>query len=136
NYPYKFKMMIKNECLNFIKLAYIFDYIMLDVLRRTYIFSIKDTLKRLEDFNLLESPNALKENILNKRDEYVKPTVTNPNRVIPYFLIKCGIDQKAIENRDKIKIKVKPFYVKATSDDEFDPNAHLQIDYEEEEMMA
>jgi dynein heavy chain, axonemal len=136
NYPYKFKMMIKNECLNFIKMAFLFDYIMLDVLRRTYIFSMNDTLKRLEDFNFVEPPVNLRENVLNKREEYVKPTVNSHNRVIPYFLVKCLLDEKPIENRDRVKLKVKPFYVRATPDDDFDPTAHLQKDYEEEELLA
>ena len=37
NYAYKNKMMVKDECKNFVKLAYLFDYIMLDLLRRMFI---------------------------------------------------------------------------------------------------
>ena len=134
NYSYKNKMTVKDECKNFVKLAYLFDYIMLDLLRRMFIFSITDVLNKLDEYNAQAIPPK-KENILNKNGEYIKPQVLNPNRVVPYFMIQCKLDNKPVEQVDFIKKKVKPFYVKATPDADFDPTAHIQIDYEEMEYQ-
>ena len=134
NYAYKNKMLVKDECKNFVKLAYLFDYIMLDLLRRMFIFSITDVLTKLDEYNSQPIPPK-KENILNKNGEYIKPQNMNPNRVVPYFMVQCKLDDKPIEKVDYIKKKVKPFYVKATPDAEFDPTAHIQIDYEEMEYQ-
>ena len=134
NYAYKNKMMVKDECKNFVKLAYLFDYIMLDLLRRMFIFSITDVLNKLDEYNAQKIPPK-KENILNKNGEYIKPQMLNPNRVVPYFMVQCKLDDKPIEKVDYIVKKVKPFYVKATPDAEFDPTAHIQIDYEEMEYQ-
>ena len=134
NYAYKNKMMVKDECKNFVKLAYLFDYIMLDLLRRMFIFSITDVLNKLDEYNSQDIPPQ-KENILNKNGEYIKPQNVNPNRVVPYFMVQCKLDDKPIEKVDYIEKKVKPFYVKATPDSEFDPTAHIQIDYEEMEYQ-
>ena len=134
NYPYKNKMMVKDEIKNFVKLAYLFDYIMLDLLRRMFIFSITDVLNKLDEYNAQTIPPK-KENILNKNGEYIKPQNINPNRVVPYFMVQCKLDDKPIEKVDYIVKKVKPFYVKATPDAEFDPTAHIQIDYEEMEYQ-
>ena len=49
-------MMIKEECKNFVKLAYLFDYIMLDILRRMFLFSMTDVLKKLDDYNEIPIP--------------------------------------------------------------------------------
>jgi len=141
NYPYKYKMMIKTECKNFIKLAFLFDYILLDVLRYMYIFSMTDALKKFKDFNITEIPEKLRENILDKRNEYIKSPLSKTNRNIPYFQIKCKLASKPIEKLDK-KIKaVKPFYPKVSHDDEFDPTAHLiledlKAEKEKEERLA
>ena len=134
NYAYKNKMMVKDECKNFVKLAYLFDYIMLDLLRRMFIFSITDVLTKLDEYNAQSIPPK-KENILNKNGEYIKPQVLNPNRVVPYFMVQCKLDDKPIEKVDYIFKKVKPFYVKATPDADFDPTAHIQIDNEEMEYQ-
>ena len=134
NYSYKNKMAVKEECKNFVKLAYLFDYIMLDLLRRMFIFSITDVLTKLDEYNAQPIPPK-KENILNKNGEYIKPQILNPNRVVPYFMVQCKLDDKPIEKLDYIVKKVKPFYVKATPDAEFDPTAHIQIDYEEMEYQ-
>jgi hypothetical protein len=134
NYPYKNKMMVKDEIKNFVKLAYLFDYIMLDLSRRMFIFSITDVLNKLDEYNAQTIPPK-KENILNKNGEYIKPQNINPNRVVPYFMVQCKLDDKPIEKVDYIVKKVKPFYVKATPDAEFDPTAHIQIDYEEMEYQ-
>ena len=134
NYPYKNKMAVKDECKNFVKLAYLFDYIMLDQLRRMFIFSITDVLTKLDEYNTQPIPPK-KENILNKNGEYIKPQILNPNRIVPYFMVQCKLDDKPIEKLDYIIKKVKPFYVKATPDSEFDPTAHIQIDYEEMEYQ-
>ena len=91
NYPYKNKMMVKEECKNFVKLSYLFDYIMLDLLRRMFIFSITDVLNKLDEYNAQPIPPK-KENILNKNGEYIKPQMLNPNRVVPYFMIQCKLD--------------------------------------------
>ena len=132
NYPYKYKMMIKNECKNFIKLAFLFDYILLDVLRSMYIFSMTEILGKLEEFNMVEQPEKLRENIQDKRNEYIKPPSNNKqnNRVTPYFQIKCKIANKPIEKQDKKLRSVKPFYCKVSTDDEFDPIAHLILEEE------
>ena len=128
-------MMIKEECKNFVKLAYLFDYIMLDILRRMFLFSMTDVLKKLDDYNEIPIP-VMKENIQNKNGEYIKPQVQNQNRVVPYFLIQCKLENnKPIEAHDYVKTKVKPFFVKATPDDEFDPTAHIMIDKEEQEYQ-
>ena len=135
NFSYKNKMMIKEECKNFVKLAYLFDYIMLDILRRMFLFSMTDVLKKLDDYNEIPIP-VMKENIQNKNGEYIKPQVQNQNRVVPYFLIQCKLENnKPIEAHDYVKTKVKPFFVKATPDDEFDPTAHIMIDKEEQEYQ-
>ena len=134
NYSYKNKMAVKDECKNFVKLAYLFDYIMLDQLRRMFIFSITDVLTKLDEYNAQPIPPK-KENILNKNGEYIKPQLLNPNRIVPYFMVQCKLDDKPIEKLDYIIKKVKPFYVKATPDAEFDPTAHIQIDYEEMEYQ-
>ena len=65
-------MMIKEECKNFVKLAYLFDYIMLDILRRMFLFSMTDVLKKLDDYNEIPIP-VMKENIQNKNGEYIAP---------------------------------------------------------------
>lgn len=132
NYDYKYKMMIKNECMNFIKMAFIFDYILLDVLRTMYLFSMQEVLNKLEEFNRIPPPDHIRENLLNKRDEYIKPPVSQLHRIIPYFQIKCKIDSKAIEKRDRIQQRVKQFFIKATPDDEFDPTAHIQLETEDD----
>ena len=134
NYSYKNKMMVKDECKNFVKLAYLFDYITLDLLRRMFIFSITDVLNKLDEYNAQKIPPK-KENVLNKNGEYIKPQMLNPNRVVPYFMIQCKLDDKPIEKVDFIVKKVKPFYVKATPDAEFDPTAHIQIDKEEQQYQ-
>ena len=134
NFSYKNKMMIKDECKNFVKLAYLFDYIMLDVLRRMFIFSMTDVLTKLDEYNEIGVPPK-KENMLNKNGEYIKPQIQNPNRVVPYFLIQCKLDNKPIEKLDYQTVKVKPFFVKATPDSDFDPSAHIQIDNEEKEYQ-
>jgi len=126
--------MIKDECKNFVKLAYLFDYIMLDVLRRMFLFSMTDVLTKLDEYNEIGVPPK-KENMLNKNGEYIKPQIQNPNRVVPYFLIQCKLDNKPIEKLDYQTVKVKPFFVKATPDADFDPSAHIQIDYEEKEYQ-
>jgi len=133
NYPYKCKMLIKTECKNFIKLAFLFDYILLDVLRFMYIFSMNDILKKFEEYNSAEIPTKIRENILDKRNEYIKPPQPKTHRNIPYFQIKCNLANKKIEKSDR-KIKtVKPFYPKVSHDDEFDPTAHLMIEDENAE---
>jgi dynein heavy chain len=132
NYCYKDRMLIKNECLNFIKLAYLFDYIMLDVLRRMYLDSLGQIIQRLNDFNKVEEPKAVRENITNKVGEFVKQVNNNSSRLIPYFLVNVNIASKPIENRDLYSVKVKPFYLKHTADDEFDPVAHIQVEEEEQ----
>jgi hypothetical protein len=134
NFSYKNKMKIKDECKNFVKLAYLFDYIMLDVLRRMFLFSMTDVLTKLDDYNLIPVPPQ-KENVLNKNGEYIKPQIQNPNRVVPYFLIQCKLDNKPIEKLDYQTVSVKPFFVKATSDNDFDPTAHIQIDNEEKDYQ-
>ena len=60
----------KDEIKNFVKLAYLFDYIMLDLLRRMFIFSITDVLNKLDEYNAQTIPPK-KENILNKNGEYI-----------------------------------------------------------------
>ena len=134
NFSYKNKMKIKDECKNFVKLAYLFDYIMLDVLRRMFLFSMTDVLTKLDDYNEIPVPPQ-KENVLNKNGEYIKPQIQNPNRVVPYFLIQCKLDNKPIEKLDYQTVSVKPFFVKATSDNDFDPTAHIQIDNEEKDYQ-
>jgi len=134
NYQYKYKMQVKDECINFIKLAYLYEYIMLDMIRKMYLFSMKDILKKLDEYNMIQAPSALKENVLNKREEYVKPAIPNSNRAIPYLQINCKLTNKPIENRDRTIQKIKPFFIKATPDDEFDPTAHIIRDYEEQEF--
>ena len=44
-----------------------------------------------------------KENILNKNGEYIKPQILNPNRVVPYFMVQCKLDDKPIEKLDYIE---------------------------------
>ena len=133
NYLYEHKMIIKDECKNFVKLAYLFDYIMLDLLRRMFLFSMKDVIDKLDEYNKLDIPPK-KENIPNKNGEFVKPPILNPNRVVPYFMVQCKLnDDKSISKIDYIYKQVKPFYVKATPDSEFDPTAHIQIDKEDME---
>ncbi len=134
NYPYKYKMMIKNECKNFVKLAFLFDYILLDVLRYVFIFSMTEIQNKFIEFNLVDIPENLKENIFSdKIKEFVKPPNPKTNRNIPYFLITCNLAKKPIEKQDK-KIKtVKPFYLKFSPDDEFDPTAHLILEDEKAE---
>lgn len=133
NYPYKYKMMIKTECKNFIKLAFLFDYILLDVLRYMYIFSMTEVLSKFGEYNLIEIPDKLKENILDKRNEYIKPPQAKTHRNIPYFQIKCKLTSKPIEKLDRKVKAVKPFYPKVTPDEEFDPTAHLAIEDEKAE---
>ncbi len=128
--PYKYKMMIKNECMNFIKLAFIFDFIMKDILRRMYLFSIEDTIHKLKEFNDEPIPSQLRENLLNKNEDYDKPQYTNNNRVIPYFLVTLNLSDTKIEQRDKIKQNIKPFYFKVLADDQFDPTAHIMLEPE------
>ena len=135
NFSYKNKMMIKDECKNFVKLAYLFDYIMLDVLRRMFIFSMTDVLKKLDEYNEIALPPQ-KENILNKNGEYIKPQVQNQNRTVPYFLIQCKLDDnKSIEAHDYYKEQVDAFFAKGIKDDQFDPTAHITIDNEEREYQ-
>ncbi|MCQ2815716.1 MAG: AAA family ATPase, partial [archaeon] len=138
NFKYQDKVLIKDECKNFVKLAYLFDYIMLDVLRRLFLFSMKDILQKFKKYNEAEVPKR-KENLENKNGDYIKPQVSNQNRNVPFITIECllnpdfNIDH--VDSCDKIKKMVKPFFVKATPDEEFDPSAHLQKDTEEEEYQ-
>lgn len=133
NYPYKYKMMIKTECKNFIKLSFLFDYILLDVLRSMYVFSMTDILKKFGEYNFFEIPEKLRENVIDKRNEYIKPPQTKNNRNIPYFLIKAKLDNKPIEKLDRRLKTVKQFYPKSSHDDEFDPTAHLILEDEKAE---
>ena len=93
-----------------------------------------DVLTKLDEYNEIGVPPK-KENMLNKNGEYIKPQIQNPNRVVPYFLIQCKLDNKPIEKLDYQTVKVKPFFVKATPDADFDPSAHIQIDNEEKEYQ-
>jgi hypothetical protein len=108
NYCYKDRMLIKNECLNFIKLAYLFDYIMLDVLRRMYLDSLGQILQRLDDFNQVPEPKAIRENITNKVGEFVKQVNNISSRLIPYFLVNVNLTSKPIELRDLYIQKIIP----------------------------
>ena len=126
NYSYKNKMMIKNECMNFIKLAFVFDYILLDVLRRMFLFSIDDTLDNLRNFNLKATPEILKENVLNKKDEYVRPP-GNSNKNNPYFLVKCQLVDlpNEIKNIDRVEKPSKAFVFDVDKETDFDPTVHI-----------
>ncbi len=129
NYPYKYKMLVKNECKNFIKLAFLFDYILLDILRSMYIFSMKDILKKFGEYNMVENPDKLKENIINKRNEYIKPVQIKSNKHIPYFQIKCKLAKiKNVNKTDRTKRMVRHFIPKVSHDDDFDPTAHLELE--------
>jgi dynein heavy chain len=132
NFSFKYKMKIKTECMNFIKLAYLFDYILLDCLRTMFLFSIKDSIDKLKEFNNKETPNEIRENVLTKRDEYVKPvTQKTGDKTIPYFIVNCLInqitDRNQIESRHLNKINIKPFFFKSSFDEEFKPAAHIEI---------
>jgi hypothetical protein len=122
-------MLVKNECKNFIKLAFLFDYILLDILRSMYIFSMKDILKKFSEYNLVENPDKLKENVINKRNEYIKPPQIKTNKNIPYFQIKCKLAKmKNINKPDIIKKHLRQFIPKVSHDDAFDPTGHLEIE--------
>lgn len=140
NFNFKYKMMIKTEVMNFIKLAFLFDYILLDCLRKMYLTSMQNSIEKLQDYNSKEEPTHLKENILTKRDEYVKPipNLKHGERVIPYFLINTKLkelDREKIEVIHIIKEKIKLFFFKFSSDDEFKPAAHIEILDEDKESV-
>ena len=126
NLRYKSKNSIKTECMNFIKLAFIFDYIMLDVLRKMYLFSMKEILDKISEFNKVAVPK-FRENYMNKNGEFSKPQVIlNPTRLVSYLLIKCNLDNsKRIDDSDKIYKKVEPYNFELGSDELFDPTIHL-----------
>ena len=122
---YKSKNSIKTECMNFIKLAFIFDYIMLDVLRKMYLFSMKEILEKIHDFNRVFVPK-LRENYMNKNGDFSKPQIlSNPSRLVAYMLIKCNIDNKKIDEKDKYQKKIEPYNFEPGSDELFEPTIHI-----------
>ena len=69
NLRYKSKNSIKTECMNFIKLAFLFDYIILDVLRKMYLFSMNEILDKISDYNKDPVPK-FRENYMNKNGDF------------------------------------------------------------------
>jgi hypothetical protein len=126
NLRYKSKNSIKTECMNFIKLAFLFDYIILDVLRKMYLFSMKEILDKISDYNKDPVPK-FRENYMNKNGDFSKPQVIlNPNRVVSYLIIKCNLNTLGkIEESDKIYKKAEPYNFEHNSDELFDPTIHL-----------
>ncbi len=126
NLRYKSKNSIKTECMNFIKLAFLFDYIILDVLRKMYLFSMKEILDKISDYNKDQVPK-FRENYMNKNGDFSKPQVIlNPNRVVSYLIIKCNLNTLGkIEESDKIYKKAEPYNFEHNSDELFDPTIHL-----------
>ena len=126
NLRYKSKNSIKTECMNFIKLAFIFDYIMLDVLRKMYLFSMKEILEKVSEFNKVLVPK-FRENYMNKNGDFSKPQILlNPNRLVSYLIIKCNLDNsKTIHDTDKVYKKVESYHFEIGSDELFDPTIHL-----------
>lgn len=137
NFSFKYKMMIKTECMNFIKLAFLFDYVLLDCLRRMYLTSMEDSIDKLKEFNVKETPKELKENVLTKRDEYVKPIVHHKpgDKTTPYFVINCllrDVDKHKIDPTHLIREEIRTFEFKFSREEDFKPAAHIEVSVDDE----
>lgn len=136
-YSFKYKMKVKTECMNFIKLAYLFDYIILDCIRIMYLRSIEEVISTLIEYNSKPLPDEILENDVDKCNNYIRRMKVGKNDNTPYFLVKVNLENNIInkiEKRHLLKVKVNPFH-KHSKEEEFKPVAHIELENDNGEVI-
>lgn len=64
---------------------------------------------------------------MNKNGDFLKQISPNYQRMISYFLVKCVLDDKRIDEKDKSLKKLEPYNFEIGQDDNFEPTVHISI---------